>query len=248
MQPKLESRSKGFFEDLLYGFLIPFRALDLIFSKPKLLFLSLFPVLLSLVVIGLFFYLGFTHLSGWVTGVFQHFFHSGMSSFDGVLIPIILIIAAILLGYCCIQLIGFILNLIAFPLNDLLAQQTENVLGVQRPQDESLSAWARVIFLDIRKTVFGFILLVFCTLGLLIPGLNLLFFIAISVLTTFNFITYPQSRRQIGIAESLRWIHAHFASCLGFGILTGFLFSAPLLNIFALPVAVVGGTMLYFRK
>jgi uncharacterized protein involved in cysteine biosynthesis len=40
------------------------------------------------------------------------------------------------------------------------------------------------------------------------------------------------------------FIKKYFALCLGFGLSMTFLFSIPIVSVFALPAAVVGGTLL----
>ncbi len=239
-----QEKKHGFFEDLIYGAIIPFRALDLIFSSPRLLLLSILPVLLSVGIIALFFYLGVTRLSTWAALQF----HQWTLGAGNVLMYGFIILSAIVLAYCCIQAVGMILSLIASPLNDLLAKQTEINLKVNPHPETNLSDWMSLMFLDARKTILSLCLLVVFSVGLLIPGLNILFFLATALLNAFTFITYPQSRRHMGVIAALQWMKGNFASCLGFGILIGLLFGAPLINLFALPVAVVGGTMLYFRK
>jgi len=85
------------------------------------------------------------------------------------------------------------------------------------------------------------------SLGMLLPVANVIFFLGLALLNTFTFITYPQSRREHGLSESLQWIRNHFWLSLGFGITTLLLFSIPLVDFFALPVSVVGGTILFFE-
>ena len=80
---------------------------------------------------------------------------------------------------------------------------------------------------------------------MLLPVANIVFFIGLVLLHTFTFITYPQSRREQGLLQSLLWIKDHFYLSLGFGVMSFILFSIPVIDFFALPISVVGGTLLF---
>jgi CysZ protein len=86
------------------------------------------------------------------------------------------------------------------------------------------------------------------TLALLtswIPALNFLSAALAFLLMTFQYVSYAQTRRGHGLIESLKWILLHPASCMSFGAVLTLLFSIPLISVFAIPVAVVGGTLLF---
>ena len=227
----------------MYGSLIPFRALDLIFSHRKLLLLSIAPILLAFLFLTggavAFIYLA----QSWVEATF----HTWVEGASGVLLKLAVLLVSFVSIYFILQWVSFIISLVASPFNELLAERTEFILGV-RIEKASLGKLTRVFFLDLRKTLISLILLSIFSIGLLIPAFNVAFFLALALLTTFTYITYPQNRRENGIRESVKWISQNLAASLGFGIVTSFLFVSPIINIFILPVAVVGGTMLYFRK
>ncbi|MFZ9595488.1 MAG: EI24 domain-containing protein, partial [Bdellovibrionia bacterium] len=79
----------------------------------------------------------------------------------------------------------------------------------------------------------------------LFPGLNLLALVFSSLLMTFQYLSYPQTRRGETLSDGLRFLWRHFLPCLGLGMTLIFLFSIPLLSSFTLPLAVVSGTLLY---
>ncbi len=80
-----------------------------------------------------------------------------------------------------------------------------------------------------------------------IPVLNLFAFALAFLLITFQYISYPQTRRGIGFREGARFLRLHPFACLGFGLSVSFLFAIPVVSAFVLPVAVVGGTLLVAR-
>lgn len=57
----------------------------------------------------------------------------------------------------------------------------------------------------------------------------------------------PTSRRGWSFGEKLALIRREPAACLGFGLASTVVLLVPLLNVFVLPVAVVGGTLLFLE-
>ena len=68
------------------------------------------------------------------------------------------------------------------------------------------------------------------------------------LLLTFQYVSYPQTRRGENLGTSLAFLGRHFWACLGWGASMTVLFMIPLLSAFMLPIAVVGGTLLYARS
>jgi uncharacterized protein involved in cysteine biosynthesis len=66
------------------------------------------------------------------------------------------------------------------------------------------------------------------------------------LLVMFHYI-YPQTRRGLGFRYGLGFLWRHAYACLGFGASISFLFAIPFASSFALPLAVVGGTLLVAR-
>ncbi len=65
------------------------------------------------------------------------------------------------------------------------------------------------------------------------------------LLVTFQFVSFPQTRRGEGVLDGIRFLGRNFWVSLGFGMSIAFLFALPLVSTLALPIAVVGGTLLY---
>jgi CysZ protein len=64
------------------------------------------------------------------------------------------------------------------------------------------------------------------------------FFLAIELLAI------PLERRGLRLAGRVQWVWRHRYVTVGFGVATFLLFLVPLMNVFAMPAAVVGGTLL----
>jgi CysZ protein len=67
------------------------------------------------------------------------------------------------------------------------------------------------------------------------------FFLAVELLAI------PLERRGLHLAGRLRFVWRHRAQTLGFGITAFLLFLVPLMNVLAMPGAVVGATLLVRR-
>jgi CysZ protein len=242
------SKSKQFLQDFIFGLTTPLRAVGLVFSRPKLLTLSLMPIAATLVLLSLVFYALMAGVAGFLKQWLMTAMHGYLSGYSTSLSIVASVAAGIALVFLGLNSITFIASLISSPFNDWLAESTETAIKVRDPIKSSFVRLVRVFFLDLRKTIVTLTLSIIFTIGLLLPIAGLVFFLGIALLNTLTFVTYPQSRREHGLRDSVRWIFQNLGLSLGFGVFTTVLFGIPVINLFALPIAVVGGTMLYFRK
>ncbi len=244
------SRFQSWIYSFSFGFFLPIKALKLILKNKKLLFWSVLPLILTLLIsiygVGelkeYFVRIGMHYLS-------QYGFKEGAISTQAAifLIKLILFVLAAIT-------FSFLAGIIASPFNDLLAELTEPHC---RPRLEKLPApqnWRdrlRPIGIDIAKTVIvtflQIVCLFFAVVVIWIPGLNILLMLLTFWLLSFQFISYPQTRRSEGLSEGVRFLFRHALACAGFGASVGMLFALPLISAFAMPLAVVGGTLLYAR-
>jgi CysZ protein len=237
----------GAISQFILGLTTPLRAVALILFDPRLLTLSALPILLSCVFLAITFYALMAGAYTWLLHWFTIFSNGWMAQFSEVvhfLISLIIIVVFILFST---NLVMILTTFIASPLNDFLAEATEGALHEPKIK-KSFFYLLKVFFLDLRKTIFTLIFTIFFGLGLLLPGVGMVFFLGVALLNTFTFVTYSQSRRAHGFRDSLRWIFQNFWLALGFGITTTALFSVPPFNLFAIPLSVVGGTMLFLNR
>ncbi len=218
------------------GLLLPLAAGKLIFSSPKLLLLSIMPVLISITALtGLIF--------GLVTSM-SSYLMAKLGVYFAVTLKVIIVIGLIFVAF---QVMVFLIDVLAIPFSDYLALHTEKSIGQNPPERAGFGHTFRLLSLDFGKTALNTALLALFTVGTWIPMVNLFFFLGIALLNTLNFISYPQSRRMLGVHDSFAWLKKNKSRSLGFGIATTVLFSIPVINFFALPLSVVGGTLLYFK-
>ena len=231
------------FKNFLRGATTPVRALQTIFHHPRLIFISIFPMMVTAVAIALSIYAILTGAWSFGTAWFQSF----TGQYTGLATGVFAFIVGSFTFYLLFHSIGILLSLLSSPFNDWLAEETERACGKER-----VTLSFRILFLvflsDIRKSVLtltaslGFWLLAF------VPVLGLIAPLGFTLITTLTFISYPQSRRHLGIFECLLWIKSNIFLSLGFGLTTTLLFGIPVINVFALPLAVVGGTLLFLEN
>ncbi len=143
----------------------------------------------------------------------------------------------------------FTSSIVASPFNDILAKRSEEFTETPLPPvtNKSLKQNVQLIGIDLFKTVTAFIAAVFAIIFCWVPVVNVFAFILAFLLVTFQYISYPQTRRSIGLREGAKFLWHHIYACTGYGAILSFLFAIPFLSSFVLPIAVVGGTLLAAR-
>lgn len=225
------------------GFTTPLRAINLAMDHPKLFALSIAPMAVTLIVLSCLIY---ALLAG-AWGASHLFFNQMVGSYANALSGVTVFFVAVFALYFSFNILNLLLALFSSPFNDFLAEATERACGEVATPHHFLDLF-RVFALDLRKTILAFALVILMTLISFAPLIGFFSFVGFSFIQAFTFITYPQSRRKHGIVDSLRWIKNNGMTSFGFGLVTLLLFGIPFLNIFALPLSVIGGTLLYLRK
>lgn len=128
-------------------------------------------------------------------------------------------------------------NIVAAPVYDFVSQKVEkDYAGIEA---EPASLWHSLLLIgeEIKKSLFVFLAsLIF----LLTPGLNLLSPLAAAFFFGWEFYDYPFARRSWRFRQRFLFTMKHFWSVTGLGLFL----CIPFLQIFLMPLAVVGGTML----
>lgn len=233
----------------IFGFTLPLRALRLIFRRKVLLAWAALPLVLTL---SLSIW-GVSWMKSKLVGFGMHWLANQGYSTESLTVQAAIFFLQIVLFVLAAVSFSFLATVLASPFNDFLSEATEPHCGLPRlPAETTTFRWKiRAVRLDITKTVLvtiaQLLLIGVGIIGFWIPGLNLIPFIIAFWLLTFQFISYPQTRRGEAFGFSLRFLFRHAFASLGFGAAIGILFAIPFLSAFALPLAVVGGTLLYAR-
>lgn len=167
----------------------------------------------------------------------------------------LLIVVVVLIGYG--YSFNIITNIVAAPFYGLLSQRTEEMLtGVACPDEPLLQMIPRTIFREVRKLLYFisrgiFILLVMILMGLtfilnfLAPVLGILWS-AWSM--SIQYVDYAADNHRTDFDAVRKLLRKRRYSCIGFGATVMGCSMIPLLNIIAMPAAVIGGTLLWLNE
>jgi uncharacterized protein involved in cysteine biosynthesis len=145
----------------------------------------------------------------------------------------------------------WIFLLVSIPFSDPLAEATEKLIGIHPSVDPNHRpvSFAKMLWIDLGKSllviflqmiVFGFALLFFW-----LPGIQIIIFALNAWLIAFQFLSYPQTRRGLGIFESFRILRSRAFVVWSFGAAIACIYFIPYLSSFLTPIAVIAGTVLY---
>jgi len=163
---------------------------------------------------------------------------------------------ALLLGSTAVLVVSFtvIAQILGQPFYERISDRIEHQLGAP-PAGADAPWWrsfpraslesALLLAMTLACTAPLFVLGLFPVFGqTVVPVLQALvagFFLAVELLAI------PLERRGLHLAGRLRFVWRHRAQTLGFGLTAFFLFLVPLMNVLAMPGAVVGATLLVRR-
>jgi uncharacterized protein involved in cysteine biosynthesis len=231
---------------LVYGFTLPFQCISLIFAKPKLLLWSVLPVILTAVSYGFIYVKTQDFIRDFTTQILSHW---GLNP-EGWIAATFILLSKILLFILGALTFSLFSNIIACPLNDFLAEETERYTSpaLDAVHNRRISFRIKVIGIDLIKTTFAAFVQCLSLFISWLPLVNVVAILLTILLLTFQFVSYPQTRRGEGVYDGIRFIFSHLYSCLGFGAAVVLVFSIPFLSCLFLPLAVTGGTLLYGRS
>ena len=233
------------FHSFWFGLTLPFQSLILILRHPSLLYWSAFPIALTFS----FYWIVISRLHTFaVQKIDTSLIQLGISSYP-VLVQASHFLIGVLLFALGVWTFSIAASLIACPFNDFLAEEAEKYCHPRLTPVKAtpLRVRLRLIKIDFGKSLFavgiGLILLMLSW----IPVLNVLTFAFSFLMISFQFISYPQTRRSQGYGAGLAFLARHLYACLGFGFILTLVFAIPFFSCFCLPLAVVGGTLLVAR-
>jgi uncharacterized protein involved in cysteine biosynthesis len=152
-----------------------------------------------------------------------------------------------------------IANILASPFLDTLAQRVEAIEMGEAPEEGSsgllgsVAEVLRSVREELRKTVFFLAVIGGLTaIGFAIPGAQLLTGPAILAFAIFflplDYASYTLDRRRLSFRQKRLWLASNKPEVVGFGIAGCLICSIPVVNFVAMPLLVVGGTLLAIRR
>ena len=145
-------------------------------------------------------------------------------------------------------------NIIGAPFNALMAEKIEELLtGKPAASDASFMQMAiDSIGSQLRKLVYIMLWALGLFLFTLIPVVNLvapvLWFVFGSWLLSLEYLDYPMGNHDLTFAEQKQRLSERRGLAMGFGGAVMVMTSIPVVNFFAMPVAVAGATLLWVEQ
>ena len=148
-----------------------------------------------------------------------------------------------------------IASALASPFNEVISQKTEQIVtGTFHETPFSVILLVkdsgRAIAHSFRILGLYLVLLALALLFLLIPGIgSLLFAVAGALLSSYKFafeyLGYPMDRRRFSWRDKKAFLKSRFNSIMAFGLGNLAIAAIPVVNLFFIPAAVIGGTLLF---
>lgn len=148
-------------------------------------------------------------------------------------------------------------NLLAAPFNGLLAEKTEELLTGNTVNNKG-TIWGairqvpRIFMKELHKLGFQAKWVIVLLVVSVIPGLNLLapllWFCFSAWMTALEYCDYPMDNHQYSFPAVRETVTTQRWSCFGFGALVMAGNMVPVLNLFMMPAAVCGATLLWVER
>ncbi|MBW2546752.1 MAG: EI24 domain-containing protein [Deltaproteobacteria bacterium] len=229
-------------------------------QHPKLARYWVFPILITgFALVAVFYSAGtfYDDVGGAVWSLFPESWNDTTGWIGGLLGALrwlIEIVVGILLTLFGLVLVLVLSSVVAAPFNDALSEAVEHIVTGEAAPPFSLSRMladiARTIRLELLKVlvylaVVGPMFLV----SFFIPGIGQIVSLAAFALTAvylgIDYIDWPAARRDWSVRDRVAFTRRQLPAVAGFGTGVSLLLFIPLVNLFFMPAAVAGGTLLF---
>jgi len=243
--------SHGSRPGFISGLLTPWRGFRFLFAHPRLLSYALLPLIINTVLFIIFFLIGFRYFSRWLEALLPQ----GQAWYWVILTYLLTVILALLLLLVIVFTFAAVANILASPFNDALSARTEALAAGQLAETpfsfaDLFKEIGRTIIEELKKIAFYLAAVAILLLLNLVPMAGqalygLLFTLLTIVWLGLTFLDYALARHGYRLGQKLNLVRRNFRPVFGFGlgVFAGLLI--PVFNLLFLPVAVVGGTLLY---
>jgi CysZ protein len=234
------------------GFVAPLKALGFIAANPRLWWLSLTPFLINLGLFVLFFWFAYTRFESWVRSLLP----VGDGWWWQLLLYLLIVLVVLLLLIVQVYLFTVIGRIIAAPFLEMLTRKVEVLAGPKVDQPVEIGFLQSILRVMVQesKRILIYIGVMIPLLALnLVPGLGSLFYAALAWLVTSfflasEFLDYPLERRGHSLGSKMRYTKSLGLTGICFGSSVFIMGLIPILNLALLPLAAVGGTLLFLER
>lgn len=206
------------------------------------------PLLLNIFIYGILIGFGYHYLH-----VLVNLLTQWLHWLNWLILPLFFLSGGIIMVYT----FTIFTNLMSCPFNSWLAEKVFVLQTGKKPiEDDSFSA----VIKDIPRTIKreGYKILYFLPRALLllilffIPGINIiasfLWFIFGCWMMSLEYVDYLFDLRKKSFSELKLFLRAHCLMCLGFGLGVVICAMIPVINLFVMPAAVIGGALLVIEN
>jgi CysZ protein len=221
-------------------------------THPSLRLFVIVPLTINILIFGSLLTVGFGYLTGLMDWMLAKL-PGWLSFIEWILWPLIGLTAALITGY----LFTAITLIIASPFNGLLAEKAEELI-TGKPVDGlegfagALIAVPRGIMREVLKLLYYVPMALFVLLLSITPGVNavapVLWLLLGAWMMSIQYVDYPMDNHQLDFADVKEAVRSQRALSLGFGGMVALCSGIPLLNLFVVPSAVVGATLLWCEE
>jgi len=243
--------SRNPFAAFFQGAQLPLRALGYLLTRPALWTLVLIPLILNILI--------FAGVLWWGFSGFSTMFYGWLEGHEGWYWDALAWVGKLLYWFVVLFVVYFIFTpvalVLAAPFNDRLAESVERSFGFQIHDNRSflkmiLGEALYILFSELKRM--GVISAVFVTLFPLnlIPVVGQVLYLVLSVLwagwcSAWEFTGFAGDRRHLRLSAKWGLLRQNFFASAGFGLATAGLMMLPFINVLAVPVSAVGGTILF---
>lgn len=244
----------GFFTGLRY----PFRGMSFVYGQHRDLWrIWIWPIFITFVALVLAWvgsFYGYDDFVEWFWPIPE-----GDGFWDGVLRAIHavfeVLVLLLLLALSSVLSLG-LATVVAIPFNDRLSREVEARTRGTQAADAGVALTtdiARTVVIELTKLIaWAFLMIAVLVGGQLIPVVGQLFspvvsFVLSALYLAFDYVDLPAGRRGWRSGRRVGLISKNFGTMLGFGAGVFALFFVPVLNLFFMPAAVAGGTLLFLE-
>lgn len=235
-------------KELTLGFRSLLAGLHLIGRNPKILKWAILPFILDVIILVAVFALGGGRIGKWVDEAISWAFSDPSGSWwPFVYWP--LFIFCWLTFFVVLFFFGYVLaNLLASPLNSLLAEKTLEELQVIQKKPFRLRHWlklsAKMMWTSLLKAVLFLFIGGFFFLLSFIPGIGVLASFGLVMIMSFDSVDYSFEIMGYNLQQRLRFFRQNIFFFVGSGLAIGLTLLVPGLNFLLFPAAVVGSAEL----
>ncbi|MFK8067497.1 MAG: sulfate transporter CysZ [Gammaproteobacteria bacterium] len=236
--------SNSFFSGAKYAF----SGFKLI-SKPRIRKYVAIPFLINLVLFSFALWFG----SNWIDSMIESWLPGWLMWLEYLIWPILAIMSLVVI----FSTFTLIANLVGAPFNSMLAQAVETRLsGEELINNPKLSSIAKDALVSINSEIGKLIFFVLRAIPIMIisfiPGINFiapfLWFLFAAWMLVHEYMDYPMGNNGYLFKQQRPVLRKKRFTILGFGAMVTLMTMTPIVNFFAMPVAVAGATNMWFQE